>query len=242
MKNSGSFEKIRKRRRQIQSAGRGVLVLFAISLLFFGSPFLYAGTPATVTFSLNFPNSDPEHYSIALNSEGHAHYECSAKISSESEDREDYQADFTMSDTTRARIFELAGQAHYFSGKVDADKKKLAFTGTKTLTYKDDQKNVSAQYNYSTEPPVQELTALFQNTAATLEFGRHLIFYHRYQKLGLDDELKQMEDQYRRGDLAEIQAIQPVLQQIYDDPSVLNVVRARAQRLMEMAKIPVATR
>jgi hypothetical protein len=49
-----------------------------------------------------------------------------------------------------------------------------------------------------------------------------------------------MEDQARRGELAELQAVQPVLQQIYDDNSVMNVVRARAQRVMNMGKTVAA--
>ena len=223
---------------RLAGCARTGFFLLALSVVILSNLPLRAGSTATVVFSLNFPNSDPEHYSISVSSDGHAHYECTARISGDSDDREDYQSDFSLSEATRARIFQLAEQAHYFSGKIDAGKKKLAFTGDKKLTYKDDQKSFTADYNYSSEPPVQELTTLFQSTAATLEFGRHLIFYHRYQKLGLDDELKQMEDEYRRGDLSEVQAVRPVLQQIYDDPSVLNVVRARAQRLMEMAKTP----
>ena len=85
------------------------------------------------------------------------------------------------------------------------------------------------------------IAADFQNAAfalvqhsTLLEFGRRLAYYHRYQKLALDDELKQMEDEMKRGDLIELQAVKPVLQEIYDDGSVLNVVRARAQRLMEV--------
>ena len=31
-----------------------------------------------------------------------------------------YQTDFNFSDATRARIFDLAAQAHYFSGKIDS--------------------------------------------------------------------------------------------------------------------------
>jgi hypothetical protein len=75
---------------------------------------------------------------------------------------------------------------------------------------------------------------LFQGISATLEFGRRLAYYHRYQKLGLDDELKRMEDQARNGNLVELQVARPVLQEIYDDGSVMNVVRARAQRIMAM--------
>lgn len=197
----------------------------------------HASDSATITFSLNFPHSDPESYSISVTSDGHAHYECSARISDESEDRETYQTDFSLSDPTRTRVFDLASEAHYFTGKIDSGNHKLAFTGAKKLVYTDGQHNNTADYNYSTVPAVQQLTTLFQNIVATLEYGRHITFMHRYQKLALDDELKQMEEQARRGDLAELQAVKPLLQQLYDDKSVLNVVRARAQRIMEMGDI-----
>jgi hypothetical protein len=197
-----------------------------------------AAEPATITFSLDFPSSDPSRYSLSVSSDGHAHYECSAKISSESDDRESYQTEFSFSDATRARIFDLAAQAHYFEGKVDSGNHKLAFTGAKKLTYKDGQRNFSAEYNFSSLAPVQQLTALLQSVAATLEYGRRLTHYHRYQKLALDDELKRMEEQARAGDLGELQSVKPVLQEIYDDASVINVVRARAQRIMEMGKAP----
>jgi len=136
----------------------------------------------------------------------------------------------------------LAARSHYFSGKVDSGNRKVAFTGAKKLTYKDGQRETTAAYNFSSVPAVQQLTTLFQSVSATLEFGRRLAYYHRYQKLALDDELKHMEDEAKRGDLLELQAVKPVLQQIYDDGSVLNVVRARAQRIMEMRNSPAPAR
>lgn len=215
-----------------------VLILLAAV---FSVPALAAG-PATVTFSLDFPASDPARYSISVESDGHAHYECSAKISGDSADQEAYQYDFTFSDATRARIFELAAQANYFSGHLDSGNRKIAFTGAKKLTYKDGERNFSADYNFSTLPAVQQLTSLFQSVGATLEYGRRLTHFHRYQKLALSEELKRMEEQARTGELAELDTVRPVLQEIYDDPSVINVVRARAQRLMEMARTPTAKR
>jgi hypothetical protein len=200
-----------------------------------------AADPATITFSLDFPNSDPERYSITVQSDGRAHYECLARISDESEDRETYQAEFTFTDAIRARIFDLAAQTHYFSGKIDTGNRKLAFTGAKKLIYKDGQRESSAAYNFSQLPAVQQLTTLFQSVSATLEFGRRLAHDRRYQKLALDDELKRMEDETRRGDLIELQAVRPVLQEIHDDASVMNVVRARAQRIMDMGNAAPAT-
>lgn len=195
----------------------------------------YAAGPATLTFSLDFPNSAPEHYSISVQSDGHAKYESTSKISPDSDDRDNYESDFTLSDATRTRIFDLAAQAHYFSGKVDSGNKKLAFTGAKKLSYQDSERNSSASYNFSPIPAIQQLTTVFQSVGATLEFGHRLTFYHRYQKLALDDELKRMEDQARRGEITELQAVKPVLQEIYEDQSVMNVVRARAHRIIELS-------
>jgi hypothetical protein len=193
-----------------------------------------ASDPATVTFTIDFPNSSPEHYSLSVQSDGRAEYESSGKITNDSEDRDSYQTDFTVSDATRARIFALAAQAHYFSGKIDSGNKKIAFTGAKKLRYHDGQRNSVASYNFSSQPAVRDLTSLFQSVGATLEFGRRLVYFHRYQKLALDDELKHMEEQARLGEITELQAVKPVLQRIYDDPSVINVVRARALRIIEM--------
>ena len=209
-------------------------ICFVIGCLaFLATMPLRAADPARVNFSLDFPNSNPEHYSISVQSDGHARYESSGKISEDSDDQSTYQAEFSLSDTARARVFELAAQARYFSGKIDSGK-KLAFTGNKKLSYSDGRRDSSAEYNFSPMPAVQQLTAFFQSVGATLEFGRRLAYYHRYQKLALDDELKRMEDQARRNDLAELQAVKPILQDIYDDTSVINVVRARAHRIMEM--------
>jgi hypothetical protein len=220
----------RLRRRSLALASLPVVALILCAAA------AHAADPATITFTLDFPASDPDRYSISVTNDGHGKYECSAKISPESDDRETYQAEFEFSPAGRARVFDLAAQAHFFAGKIDSGNRKLAFTGSKTLTYKDGQHSATANYNYSTLPPVQELTAFFQNLSATLEYGRHLAYFHRYQKLALDEELKRMEDQARSNELNELQAVQPVLQQILDDASVLNVVRARAERLMEMGK------
>jgi len=218
-----------------------VIMLFACLFLVFASP-VHAANPATVTFSLDFPGSDPEHYVISVQSDGKAQYECRGRISKDSDETESYTTEFTFSDASRASIFDLAAKAHYFSGKIDTGNKKLAFTGAKKLSYKDGQRESSAEYNYSPVPAVQELTTLFQGVASTLEFGRRLAHYHRYQKLALDDELKRMEAQARSGQLSEVSAVKPVLQEIFDDASVMNVVRARAQRIMEMGVNPPAGR
>ncbi len=223
----------RPRKRRLICSGGLVLLVVVLAC----GVALWAANAATVTFSLDFPHSDPDHYTISVTSDGHAHYASTARISDQSEDRDNYSTDFTLSVATREHIFELASQAQYFSGKVDSGNHKLAFTGTKKLVYADGQRNNSADYNYSPVPAVQQLTILFQNMSATLEFGRRIVYEHKYQKLALDDELQRMEEQARQGQLAELQAVKPILQGVYDDPSVMNVARAHALRIMDLGNI-----
>ena len=186
-----------------------------------------------VTFTLDFPESDPTHYSIAVDNTGHAIYECTAKVPENSEEQT-YRSEFNLSAVNRERIFEWAKRAKYFSGKIDSGNQKLAFTGWKILSYQDGQRSFTARYNFSLLEPVRQLTGLFQNMAGTLDYGRRLAYYHRYQKLALDEELKRMEMQARNDELSEIQGVAPVLQEIVKDTSVINGVRARAKALIEM--------
>ena len=195
-----------------------------------------AGTQATVTFTLDFPNSQPEHYAIRVQTDGAGRYESTGSLGADPEQGDNSDLGFTLTAPTEQKIFKLAARAGYFQQDVDSHK-KLAFTGKKTLGYKDAQRTGESTYNYSLNGAVQELTALMQGLASTLEVGRRLDFDRRYQKLALDEELKRMEEMARSHDLVEVTVIQPILEQIGADPSIINVTRARAQRLLQGAGV-----
>lgn len=203
-----------------------------------------AQTPATtadpssaiarvVTFSLDFPQSQPEHYSIRITADGPSHYESSGRLSADSDQTDNFEFNFSLSDETRARIFALASKAGYFQRDLDSHHKGMAFTGKKTLGYKDAQRAGESTYNYSSNAAAQELTGLFQNLSTTLEFGHRLDYDRRYQKLALNEELKRMQEMAHDDLLTEVGAIHPILEQIVEDQSVVNIARARAQRLMD---------
>ncbi len=196
-----------------------------------------AQAPVVVAFTLDFPTSQPEHYSIRVQSDGTSRYQSSGRLSADSDATDSFDLDFTVSAETRQKIFDLAAKAGYFQKDVDSHRKKLAFTGKKTLSYKDAQRSGESTYNYSPNPAVEELTGLMQSLSATLEFGHRLQYDHHYQKLALDEELKRMEEMARRNRLIEVAAIQPILDRIVADQSVINVTRARAQRLLVLAGV-----
>jgi hypothetical protein len=188
--------------------------------------------PATVKFSLDFPQSIPDHYEFSVSADGHASYDSTGKLTPDAEPGDPFHHDFTISEQNCKRIFELAAKARFFEGQIDSGKRKLASTGKKVLTYTNGARSTQASYNYSPIPAVQELTAVFQNMSTTLEFGRRLDYYHHHQKLALEEELKRMEQMAHEKSLEEVQAIAPILQGIEEDHSVLNITRARAQRLL----------
>ncbi len=193
--------------------------------------------PAVVVFTSDFPSSQPEHYSIRVQSDGSARYHSSGRLSPDSDQTDSFDLNFTAAAETRQKIFELAAKAGYFQKDLDSHHKNLAFTGKKTLSYGDARRSGESTYNYSPNPAVQELTSLMQNLSATLEFGHRLQYARHYQKLALDEELKRMEELARTNELVEVTAIQPILAQIVADQSVINVTRARAQRLLDRAGV-----
>jgi len=204
-----------------------------VVLLFSWAGFAQSAKPAaTITFTLDFPQSAPNHYQLVLSSDGQATYDSTGKLTPDSDPGDPFHYSFTISPETLNRIFALAAKAKYFEGRVDSGKSNLASTGTKVLAYKDDQRSHQATYNYSPIPAVQQLTALLQNISTTLEFGRRLDYYHHYQKLALEEELKAMEQMTNGKSLDEVQAVAPILQRIASDTSVINLTRARARRLL----------
>lgn len=194
-------------------------------------------TPA-ITFEFKFPGSVPEHYRIRVSEAGETSYESTGKLASDSEAESDFNYEFTVSEASRQKIFDLARRANYFAGDFEYKKGKLASTGEKTLAYQDPQRSHQTTYNYSTNQAVQQLTQFFQSLSATLEFGRRLQYFHRYQRLALEAELKRMEEMNKGNGLEEIQSVSAILQKIATDQTVLNVTRVRAQRVLAGAGLP----
>ncbi|HJS99846.1 MAG TPA: hypothetical protein VJ756_12210 [Terriglobales bacterium] len=186
-----------------------------------------------VSFSLELAGAVPPYYSISVESTGNAAYR-SSPIPGDMEG-DPYITKFVVSQAARTSIFDLAKKLHYFKGDYEYHKGRLANTGAKTLYYTDEKTNNSTTYNYSSNQEIQELTKLFQGISTTLEFGRRLQYYYDHQKLGLDDELKRMDQMAQEGQLDELQAVSPILRKIADDPQVMHIDKQHAQHLLQLA-------
>ena len=199
-------------------------------VLFLGRAQAESASKPTISFSLSFPGSDPSHYMIVVSEDGHSSYQSDGKLARQDTPGDVEEFNFTLSAATTKQIFDLARKSHYFEGQIDS-KKKVASTGDKTLAYSDGMKSSKAAFNYSSVQSVQELTRIFQGLSSTLEFGRRLQYCYHHEKLALNEELTKMESAQHERQLSDITPVLPILKEISQDPTVINVARAQAMRI-----------
>lgn len=185
-----------------------------------------------VTFTQSWPAATPAFFSVAVSATGRVAYQSSAK----EQTGDPYALKFTMSPENQKLVFHVADQLKHFNGNWDYKKGKIAFTGTKTLAFKNADQAFTTTYNWSDNVQIQQLTTLFQSISETIELGRKLADTYRFDKLGVDAVLKSMEEAAKNNQLAEIQAVQPILSKLAKDSSLMNISRRRAEFLL--SKIP----
>lgn len=196
-------------------------------------------TPPEVSFTLDFAQSNPPFYNIAIDADGRAEYKATPMPKNQGDP---YEVKFVATEPTRTRVFELARQLNDFQGSFEYNKSKVAFTGTKTLAFKNAGAEHQTTYNWSDNPQIQEITTIFQNIAETMNLGRQLEDKYRFDKLGVDAILRIMDQEATENHLGELQVLQPILSRIAKDPGMMNISRRRAESLLsKMAKPALAS-
>jgi hypothetical protein len=219
---------------------RAGLIIF---LLILAAPLALSGQDTqqnpirpTITFDRVWEAYKPQNVTITVQSTGSARYVSRNPFTPPEPGADpDYTLDFTLSSRSQQKLFREAREANYFDGDFSFKKHVVASTGKKTLTYSDPVRHFSTTYDYSDNKAIEEITNLFSGISNTIEHGRKLAYLHRFDKLGLEDELKAMEDAAESHNLAELQIIRPTLESIAQDSTILNIARQRAKRLVAKA-------
>ena len=194
---------------------------------------------ATVTYGFSWAQGVPwTSYSIAVKSDGKTHFSGVPHPDGQDADTDPFEQDFTMWDDTRQKIFGLAQKLNYFQGKYDSNLKHIAQTGTKTLEYQSPSVHGSSSFNYSQDPDVQALNKIFMGIATTVDYGRKLTFQYRFDKLGMDQRLKELQQLANSHDVEELHIIAPILRKIANDPNLMNISRDTAAKLIKHMEQP----
>ncbi|MBI2677331.1 MAG: hypothetical protein HYX28_00965 [Candidatus Koribacter versatilis] len=200
-----------------------------------------AAQTASISFLLESAHRDPPRISLTIDLLGHATYvaeeapteAASAGPSAPSASAAPYRVLFDIAPNTRDRIFALAQALDYFSRDFEFRKHRVADTGLRTFRYRDAVRQGTTAFHWSENKLIEELAGIFESIALTQDYARRLTYLRKYDKLGLDANLKRMEELEHAGFLGEIQAIAPTLRQIAADPTVMHVARERAQRFLD---------
>jgi len=185
----------------------------------------------SITFDRLWSTFTPQSVTMTISANGAGKYS-SRNPEKTGDDVDDFQTEFTMSPAGRDKLFRDAKEANYFDGDFTFKKHVVASTGKKSLSYSDTARHFSTTYDYSENKAIQEITNIFAGISNTIEHGRKLAFLRRFDKLGLEQELKAMEDAAESHNLTELQIIQPTLDSIAQDSTVLNIARQRAKKLL----------
>ncbi|HEX7358900.1 MAG TPA: hypothetical protein VF283_00275 [Bryobacteraceae bacterium] len=177
---------------------------------------------ATITYTRNFPGSQPPYFSVSVDRSGALQYKESPK------DNHPVRAQLPKADTDA--IFSMARKLGYFKKPLESHL-KVANTGKKTFRYQNGAASSETIFNYSTNPVAQQLQARFENIADT---ERAYIALNRdvhYYKLGVNDSLAQVEALWLNHQLAAPLQFVPLLDRIASHQEFMHIMRERAGRL-----------
>jgi hypothetical protein len=187
----------------------------------------------TITFTFDNPELPLPHYTLAVAADGEAQY----TLPPSSDAPAGMVTTFRVSNASRDKAFSLAGKLNHLAGNFDFKKHRVAFTGWRTFTYKSGATTNTTRFNWSENSAANELASLFEGIAATIEAENQLRYLRKYDKLGLNSYLGTLEKRAKSGWFKELPILSKVLNELSNDPEVMNIARQRAQRLAQAAAI-----
>jgi hypothetical protein len=199
-----------------------LLVLSVVSLA------ISAPNSALFTYRRIFKSSTPEFIEIKID-------ENSDKASYEIRqlDEDPGSTPFDVSPALRNKIFELIGQLNDFKG-LDLDMhRKIANLGEKTFRWERGSEAHEVRFNYTINTPATQLLQICEGLARQQELLDLLQRRIKYDRLGVNDALLELETDLTKGVLPEPQRLLPPLDQISADYRFVDIARQRARALAE---------
>jgi hypothetical protein len=194
-----------------------------LAALLAASTLCAAGTPR-IYYSKSFPGSVPPFLSVWVDKSGNGEYNDSPG------DQPPLALQLEASETEA--IFSLAEKLDRFSRPLESEL-KVAFMGAKTLRYEDGSVSNEVKFNYSQDQDARLLVDWFEKIAET---SHHLLNLERavkFDRLGVDQALLQLQISFDRDRLAAARQLLPVLDRITKNKSFFNRARERAAAIAE---------
>jgi hypothetical protein len=208
---------------------KGLLAVFLLAMAFAALIATSArATPAdeaTITYLKVFKSSYPEYTEIKISQSGAATYDIRQLSDASSPQPAQISAPLV------ARIFDLAAKLHDFDGIDIEMHHRIANLGQKTFTYQRGAETHSVSFNYTLNQPASQLLAIFDDLAREQTDLSDLRRTMRYDRLGVNDVLLQIEKDYDNTLFLQPDQFLPALDQLGADTHFIDIARERARNL-----------
>lgn len=208
----------------------------AAGLLCTGALAVWSQTAPVFEFDYSNPNLIPAEWTLEVRPDGNGHFRTVRGSATPTQEIEapDIDRDFKVSEGFARHVFQVAQRKRLFQSGCESHM-NVAFQGTKKFVYQGPSGEGSCQFNYSKDNEIQGLADSLMSVANTLVEGARLQSLLKHDPLGLDHETEMLVESANDGRAQQIGSIRDILEQLEDDPVVLDRVKRRARLLLAKA-------
>lgn len=185
-----------------------------------------------IIYTKSFPGSTPAYVEIHLERDGAVTY-----LEKPDDDR---PVNFRLAQSEADEIFQLAGKLDYFKRPLESGL-NVAKMGEKTFQWVNGDERSRQSFNYSLEADARALQDWFEKITET---EMHLFALERtvrFDKLGVNKALLQLEASWDKKRLLGVQQFEPLLKRVVNNESYLHMDRERAEKLLAAFQAAAAT-
>jgi hypothetical protein len=191
-------------------------------------------------FRIDFsnPGLTPSQWTLEFHPDGNGHFH-SVRGDAAPQDYKvpeppNINRDIQVSAKFAEHAFQVAHRHKLFNSGCESHL-KVAFQGTKKLTYTGPEGEGSCEFNYSRDVEIQSLGDSLVAVATTIIEGARLEALLQHDPLGLDQEIQIVQEAAGDGRAQQIFSIRDILERLSEDPAVMERVRKRARALLARA-------
>lgn len=190
---------------------------------------LAAAEEPKILYTKSFPGSVPAYVNVEVQKDGRAVYKEAA------DDQQPIDFKLTQADTDE--IFALVEKVDRFKRPLESNL-KVANMGLKTFRYENGAEKNEVKFNYSLDENARILNDWFEKISETQQLHFNLEKSVRFDRLGVNKSLLQIEAAYDRNRLVAHERFLPLLDRVAKNDSYLHMARERAASLAELFRNP----
>jgi len=191
----------------------------------------------SAVFQIEYTNEQlmPSHWMLKLNPDGSGQFDADGGHPSQDDSKQIWAGDVhrpvQLSSAFTEQVFSTARSRRWFAFPCESHM-KVAFQGTKRLSYSGPDGSGECEYNYSKDKEIEALGNSLIGVEYTILSGARLEKLLQHDRLGLDAELDNLTTAVHEGNAFEVGTIRETLSRIVSDEQVMDRARRKAKTLL----------